>query len=134
MAYEWSKDEYDRLPQRVQDARALLERWFNAMQSGEVVAWMPDPTYPTPIAMEVADAVVERLEREFDHDLRAWASQEAAGSYDAGPGFDRLLPPQRLALVQQLHALKRKHQQPTPPQVVEFNATMYATQPDYWVS
>ena len=69
--------------------------------------------------MEVGDKRVAEIDSQLDYDLKAWANTEAAGSYDAGPGFSRLLPPQRLALAQQLHALKRKYK-PTPPIVPSF--------------
>ena len=109
IAYTWPESEYESKPLIVQEARALLEKWFVAMEDGTVTSWMPDPMYATPISMDAADAMVAELTTQFDFDLKAWAYTEAAGSYDAGPGFDRLLPPQRLALAQQLHALKRKH-------------------------
>ena len=117
MAYEWSAEEYARKPQVVQDARALLQKWYYAMESGEVLRWMPDPMYPAVISTDVADAIVVKIDEEFDRELRAWASLEAAGSYEVGPEFSRLLPPQRLALAQQLHTLKRAHGIKTPPVV-----------------
>ena len=107
VTYEWSKDEYDRLPQITQDARALLQRWYQAMEDGSVASWMPDP-FGVRIEMSVADEIVARIDKEFEHELTSWAHQESAGSYEVGPEFSRLLPPQRLALAQQLQALKQQ--------------------------
>ena len=109
MSYEWFASEYERLSPLTQDARALLERWFRAIEDGSVSRYRPDPRYVVVIEQSVCDAIVDRIELEFAHELRAWANQESAGSYDSGPGFDRLTPSQRLALAQQLHSLKRKH-------------------------
>src|SRR3990167_5190458 len=119
VAYQWNPIEYEKLPPITQAARALLQRWFNAMQSGEVASWMPDPFYTTEISMDAADQIVAEIDSQLDYDLKAWANTEAAGSYDSGPGFSRLLPPQRLALAQQLHALKRKYK-PAPPIVPSY--------------
>lgn len=109
MAYEWHTEEYERLPPIVQEARRLLENWFQAMESGAVYQRMPDPLYPVRIDMQVVDQIVEHIDREFGKEVRAWAGLEAAGGYNDGPGFSRLKPAQRLALAQQLHALKQKY-------------------------
>lgn len=109
MAYEWAVEEYERLPPIIQEARSLLERWFRAMESGDVYQWMPDPVYPVKIDMQVVDQMIEHIDREFNKELRAWAMLEAAGGYTDNSGFSRLKPAQRLALAQQLHALKQKH-------------------------
>lgn len=109
MAYEWSPEDYARLSPVVQDARRLLEDWFRAIESGEVVRRMPDPRYPVKIDSAIADQVIEHIDREFEKELRAWANLEAAGAYSDGPAFSRLATPQRLALAQQLHALKLRY-------------------------
>jgi hypothetical protein len=109
MAYEWAAEEYERLPPIVQEARRLLEDWFRSMESGEVFRRMPDPLYPVRIDMQVVDHMIDHIDREFDKELRAWAGLEAAGGYTEGPGFSRLKPAQRLALAQQLHALKQRY-------------------------
>lgn len=109
MAYEWAAEEYERLPPIVQEARRLLGDWFRAMESGEVGRRMPDPLYPVKIDSQVVDQMVDHIDREFERELRAWAGLEAAGGYSDGPGFSRLKPAQRLALAQQLHALKLRH-------------------------
>ncbi|GEM_PF-2612066 len=114
MAYTWSDEEYRALSPAVQEARYLLEDWFRAMESGKVEARMPDPFYPAQIEVSVTDKVVQMIDAEFDRELRGWASSEAAGGYTIGPGFTRLKPPQRLALAQQLHALKLRHVAPRP--------------------
>lgn len=108
MAYEWAPEEYERLPPIVQEARRLLEGWYRAMETGDVTGRMPDPLYPVKIDMQVVDQLIDHIDREFDKELRAWAGLEAAGGYTEGPGFSRLKPSQRLALAQQLHALKLK--------------------------
>ena len=108
MAYEWAAEEYERLPPIVQEARLLLEGWYRAMEAGEISRRMPDPLYPVKIDMQVVDQMIDHIDREFDKELRAWAGLEAAGGYTEGPGFSRLKPAQRLALAQQLHALKLK--------------------------
>ncbi|MBI4305650.1 MAG: hypothetical protein HY678_04960 [Chloroflexi bacterium] len=113
MAYEWAREDYAKLPPIVQDARRLLEDWFRAIETGEVTRRMPDPRYPVKIDSLTADRMIDHIDREFEKELRAWANLEAAGGYTEGPGFARLAPPQRLALAQQLHALKLRHQQPT---------------------
>ena len=135
MAYEWLASEYERLSPLTQDTRVLLERWFHAIEDGSINRYRPDPRYVVVIEQSACDAIVDRIELEFAHELRSWASQEAAGSYDSGPGFDRLTPPQRLALAQQLHSLKRKHKRTNsdpayspyghyPPQVAREQAVM----------
>lgn len=110
MFFEWSEDQYSRLPPIVGAARELLEDWFLAMESGLVESRMPDPLYPVAIDEAITDQIVAHLDSEFERELRAWASKQVAGGYTAGPGFARLERPQRLALAQQLHALKVLHQ------------------------
>src|SRR3990167_2283777 len=135
MAYIWEHSEYERLSPLTQDARVLLERWFRAIEDGSVNRYRPDPRYVVVIEQSACDAIIDRIELEFARELRAWASQKTAGSYDSGPGFDRLTPPQRLALAQQLHSLKRKHKRTNsdpayapygwyPPQVAREQAVM----------
>ena len=109
MAYEWAAEEYERLPPIVQEARELLERWFQAMESGQAYEWMPDPLCRVRIDMQIVDQMIEHIDREFRKEINAWAALEAAGGYTDGPGFSRLKPTQRLALAQQLHALKEKY-------------------------
>jgi len=121
ISYTWTKDEYDRLPLFVQDVRALLQRWFNAMADGTVQAWRPDPLYQPRIEEAVVQRVIEHIDTQFEFELRTWASLEAAGGHDAAPEFGaRLTKPQQLALCQQIHMLKVKEQQrPTPVPVWE---------------
>ena len=99
--YHWDEDLYERLGTHIQSARWALEDWFNAMEDGSVKQRAPDPTYPTSLSTEVVDEAIRRLDLSFEHEL-SWAASEG---YNAGPGFNRLEPPQRLALIQQLHAI-----------------------------
>ena len=110
MPYTWADDRYRELAPIVQEARALLEDWFQAIEAGMAQSRMPDPLYPAQIDSDTADAVIGHLDAEFERELNSWAKKEVAGAYTAGPGFARLGPAQRLALVQQLHALKLRHQ------------------------
>lgn len=109
MAYEWAPEDYGKLPPVIQDARRLLEDWFRALESGEVAGRMPDPRYAVKIDSAIVDRMIEHIDREFEKELHAWANLAAAGAYTDGPGFWRLAKPQRLALAQQVHALKRRH-------------------------
>lgn len=108
MAYTWQETEYTALSAFTQKARWLLEDWFDAIEAGTVQERKPDPFYSPVISQEVADGVVERIDQEFDKEVRGWASSESAGSYDAGPGFSRLEPEQRVAFCQALSRLKHE--------------------------
>lgn len=112
MSYQWSDEEYAALPVFTQTVRALLERWFNAIESGEVEHWLPDAS--PRITEEQANQVIAHLDAEFDRELKGWAHTESAGSYTTGPGFTRLTLPQRIALCQQIHALKIMYWTPPP--------------------
>ena len=90
-------------------ARALLQRWFLAIEDGTVASWRPDPRYPVAISQEACDRIVEHIDKEIDREWGAWGHLEAAGGYTRGADFNRLAPMQRLALAQQLHALKVKY-------------------------
>lgn len=109
MAYQWSEESYRSLPREVQEARELLEDWFWAMERGDVAGRLPDPSHQPPITQEMADAVVAALDEGFERELRSWAHKQEAGGYEAGPGFSRLPPPQRIVLAQQLRAVLRKN-------------------------
>ncbi|MDO8633575.1 MAG: hypothetical protein Q7K38_03520 [Candidatus Wildermuthbacteria bacterium] len=117
MTNRWPPEQYKQLPLIIQEARRLLENWFSAMESGEVQRRMPDPLYPVKIDMLVANRIIEHIDREIGKELGAWAHDAASGGYTDGPGFSRLLPVQRLALAQQLHALKQKHKPGSNPPV-----------------
>jgi len=110
-AYEWAQDQYDAKHVFVQTARALLERWFQAIESGVASQWQPDP-FGQAITAAQANRVVEHLDMDIEKDL-SWASQVG---YTLGPGFQRLALPQRIALCQQLHRLKVQYG-PLPPRV-----------------
>ncbi len=114
MSFEWPPEEYAKLDPFVQEARVLMEDWFQAMESGAADSRAPDPLYPVGIDSAVADKIVKHIDEEFERELRGWASSEAAGSYTVGPGFCRLKPAQRLAFAQQLHALKVRLVRPVP--------------------
>ena len=107
MAFQWGIEEYRDLPKGVQLTRRLLEDWFRAMEDGSVRQRFPDPLYPVRISQEAADSIAEKLDTEFEREVRSWAYQTTAGGYTAGPGFRRLAPQQRLALAQQLHRILR---------------------------
>lgn len=109
MGYEWPQHQYDALPPFVRAVRALLQDWYVAMEDGTVGGRMPDPLYPVEITAESVEKVIAHIDERFAFELQAWAHQESAGSYTIGPEFHRLAPPQRLALCQQLHALKLQH-------------------------
>ncbi|MDO8688824.1 MAG: hypothetical protein Q7R39_02220 [Dehalococcoidia bacterium] len=83
----------------------MLQKWFEAMEDGRAYKWFPDPKYPIAIPTETCDLVIEHIETEYAKELKAWAFTDTAGSYTHGPGFDRLKPPQRLALCQELRTV-----------------------------
>lgn len=133
MPFQWAPEEYARLPGSVQQARELLEEWYWAMEHGTAKDRYPDPTYPVTITQEVADRVVEELDRGFDRELRIWASKPEAGGYEAGPEFRRLPPLQRIALAQQLHTiLKRRSPRPGRPSGGMPEGTAESTGPCSW--
>src|SRR3990167_11129405 len=70
---------------------------------------MPDPLCRVRIDMQIVDQMSEHIDGDFRKEITAWAALEASGGYTDGPGFSRLKPTQRLALAQQLHALKEKY-------------------------
>lgn len=111
MTYWWPTEAYEKLPIRVQKARELLEDWFRAIESGMAFQRLPDPFTKVVISQEVADRVVEHLDREFRQEL-SWASSAEAGSYKDSPGFARLGPLQRIALAQQLRKVLKEGDDP----------------------
>lgn len=109
MTYVWKDEDYQRLPQHVQDARALLQEWFAAMEDGSSDRRLPDPQHPSGITPEQADALVKALDDGFERELRLWANKDGVdgGPFVAGPEFHRLAMSQRLALAQQLWDIVR---------------------------
>lgn len=111
MPYNWSQDEYKRLPQHVQELRDLLEDWFWAIETGTVKSRMPNPDHPSGVTQEAADGMVALLDKGFDRELGIWANRPEAGGYQAGPDFYRLAPSQRLALAQAICGVLKEQAQ-----------------------
>ncbi len=109
MSYTWPQERYDAKPPKVKDTRALLQDWFNAIESGTVSQRFPSPTYEPEITQGMADAVMEALDEEFNRELKGWA-HGVDGGYDAGPEFSRLKgTPQAIALCQDIRDVMEKH-------------------------
>ena len=92
---------------------ALLQDWFEAMEDGTTVLRFPDHSYRRPRdrstwSEEELDALVKNLDAEIDQEVTR-APGTSTGS-KAGPGFQRLGVPQRLAMAQQLEALIVKYE------------------------
>ena len=96
-------DSYSRYELRV---HAVLRDWFNALEDGSASYRMPDPDYARPPGKAPwTEEDLERLIREVDEYVwqqKSWAQGTHHKDYDAGPGFDRLAPAQRLAFAQDL--------------------------------
>lgn len=85
---------------------AVLYDWANALSDGTAQYRQPDPSYERPAgAKEWTDERLEALLREIDEYVwaqAAWTKTNRGIEADAGPGYLRLAPPQRLALAQDL--------------------------------
>lgn len=99
----WKPEEYAGVPEPVMLARAILQRWFEAMENGTAIYHKPNPLYPVHFTTEQVNEVIRKLDLSFDYER--WLF----GYYQAGPDFHRLAPEQRLALVQELHAVLKDY-------------------------
>lgn len=101
----WEEDSYESLPPEIKLGRQVLQDWFLAMEDGSVTNRQPDPFYPTAFTDEQVNEVIRKIDLSFNYEK--WLV--GPGRYDAGPDFYRLEPPQRLALVQQLHSVMKSY-------------------------
>lgn len=91
----------------------VLHDWFTALQNGTVSQRLPDFSYPK----EFTEAQLESLCRDIDEYViaepqRNWARLNRGIEADAGPGYLRLTPAQRLAFAQDLHQTISAYPQP----------------------
>lgn len=87
----------------------LLEDWFQAMESGTITLRLPasPETYHRPSdkpwwTEEALDLLITDIDAEIDMEVNRAPGTQPLVKAQAGSGFSRLLPPQRLALAQQL--------------------------------
>ena len=102
MAFEWSKEAYDALPNHVKKVRHILEIWYQATEDGSVGQWMPmvrPGSKPTKVTADYANRLVEYLDASFEREIKSWANQIG---YDSPPGFCRLDIIQRMMLAQEV--------------------------------
>lgn len=85
---------------------AVLQDWFDALQNGSAHYRLPDANYQRPQGKPPwTDEDLDRLMKEIDNyvwEQRSWAEHQHHATYDAGPAYARLRPPQRLAFAQDL--------------------------------
>lgn len=91
----------------------LLDDWLQAMENGTAHLRMPDPNYVRPGGKpawteEELDTLIHDIDAEVDQEVHR-APGTTVGA-KAGPGFARLMVPQRLALAQQLEMMLEQHQ------------------------
>lgn len=102
------------LDPRVNAVILLLEDWIVSLENKTAEQHLPDPAYkrtdnkPTWSDDELNNLILA-LDREFDKEL-SWARLPSGSIHaDAGPGFHRLQPLQRLALAQDLDRIMQDH-------------------------
>lgn len=96
-----TQEEIDRhYSQFCQQVHAILEGWFVKMESGSIIA-LPKLSYPKTWTDEQLNTLVETIDAYVDQQ-RAWSTNNRHTTYDAGPGFSRLSPSERLAFAQDL--------------------------------
>jgi len=89
----------------------LLEVWFLAIEDGTVTFRQPALSYPKTWTEEQLDALVRDIDAEIDQEVTRLPGTQAKVQAQAGPGFQRLASPQRLALAQELHAAIEAHRE-----------------------
>lgn len=102
MPLEWTKKQYDELPEHVKRVRAVLEVWYQAMEDGSVAQWMPmvrGGKAPTRVTADYANRLVEYLDESFEREIKSWAGEIG---YTSPPGFCRLDIIQRVMLAQEV--------------------------------
>lgn len=97
------------------EVRAMLMRWFLALQeqerSGQPIPYLPDPR-GVQVSEERAQKIMDGLEHNIWTLEQNWlrtCKADRGGPYEAGPGFDRLTYPQRIAMIQEWSAIKRRY-------------------------
>lgn len=102
---------------------AVLRDWFVALQDGSAEYRLPDPTYQRPEGKEPwTDERLDSLVRGLDTyvwEQRFWATgnhhkgdvESGQCWYDAGPGYERLTPAQRVAFAQDLERAVEAHRE-----------------------
>ena len=97
----------------------LLDDWFEALEDGSAGQRLPRPDYPKSWTDAQLDQLVAMVIDDYVERQRSWATQKHGIAYRAHCGFDRLAPPQRLALAQDLQDVMDAHGQvtgePAPP-------------------
>ena len=84
---------------------AILEDWFQAIESETADHRLPDPAFESPPGRPaITEALVEEFFKELDReiDIDAFGSRGKWYGADASSEFHRLAYPQRVALIQQL--------------------------------
>ena len=86
--------------QFTQEVHRILELWFVKMESDDISA-LPKLSYPKTWTDEQLNTLVEAIDS-YVGQQRTWSANSRHTTYDAGPGFSRLSPSERLAFAQDL--------------------------------
>ena len=100
-----------------QDIHVVLDTWFEGLEgygANELSGWIPWGSYPKTWTDEQLDELVKAIDT-YVENQRNWSTRERGIAYDAGPGFERLPPAQRLALAQDLDRICQRHGKATGP-------------------
>ena len=107
---------------------AVLRSWFDALEDGSAHSRYPDMKYQrfggkplwTDEELEILVATIDT----YVWKQQDWAERTHFAKYDAGPGFDRLAPIQRLSFAQDLERALHSHDDdgPTPAIAAALNA------------
>ena len=98
--YETQEEIDQNYSQFCQQMHAILEAWFVKLESGNITA-LPRLNYPKTWTDEQLNTLVEVIDS-YVLQQRVWAASNRRTTYDAGPGFSRLSPLERLAFAQDL--------------------------------
>ena len=82
----------------------VLHDWFLALENKTAAQRLPDPSYPKAYTEAQLEALCRSIDEYIiDSPQRNWAKINRGIEADAGPGYLRLQPAQRLAFAQDLH-------------------------------
>ena len=90
----------------------VLAVWFDRLADGTASNYLPDFAYPRLWTAEDLDSYIEWLDT-YVWKQANWVKGNRGIAADAGPGYARLEPAQRLAMMQELHAALLPY--PAPP-------------------
>lgn len=92
----------------------VLADWFRALEDGSYINRVPDPQGWMDWSENTLDELVRVDIDDYVWQQRTYVKDERGITADAGPGFERLPWPQRVALAQQLDAVIQADRAPAP--------------------